>query len=109
MDIFFSVLIVNLAIFLPIQIIAYFLLAFYIIIYPFYNFTLFFVLICLKWLFYRFQFQKLFEGKSINKGLSLKKITKISILTYIPLGLLINIYTGIVILLEILRWPELYL
>ncbi|MFW9818256.1 MAG: hypothetical protein ACFFE5_01505, partial [Candidatus Thorarchaeota archaeon] len=36
-DLFLSVLIVNLAVFLPVQTVAYLLLAWYIIVYPFYT------------------------------------------------------------------------
>ncbi|MFW9969069.1 MAG: hypothetical protein ACFFDF_02635 [Candidatus Odinarchaeota archaeon] len=107
-DLFLSVLIVNLTIFLPIITVAYLLLAFYIIVYPFYLLIILFVLFYLEWLMYRVQFQKLLERRSISKELSPKKVALISIIAYLPIGLLINVYTAIMFLLDFLRFPELY-
>ncbi|MFX1380199.1 MAG: hypothetical protein ACFFA4_14020 [Promethearchaeota archaeon] len=107
-DLFLSVLIVNLAIFLPIQTVAYLLLAWYIIIYPFYTLAITFLFFYLEWLFYCFQFQRLLKRRSINKELSRKKIALISFLANLPMALLINIYSPIMLLLNFISFPELY-
>jgi len=107
-DFFLSVLMVNLSIFLPFLTVAYFFLAFFIMIYPFYQLAIFFIVIILEWLFYRFEFQKLSEKKSINRELSSKKIIIISVIANLPMGILINIYPAILLLLEFARWPGLY-
>lgn len=107
-DLFLSVLIVNLAIFLPIQTVAYLFLAFYIIYYPFYILAIFIIGLCLEWLLYRFGFRKLIEKKSLNKELSPKKIILISVLANLASGVLTNIYPGLILLIEFAKWPGLY-
>jgi hypothetical protein len=108
-DLFFSVLIVNIVIFLPLDTIAYLFLAFFIVGYPFFVLTIFFLVLYLDWRYYRFEFQKLLERNSINKELSPRKILKISTLANLASGILVFIYPGIVLLFEIIRWPGIYL
>lgn len=105
-DLFISVLIVNLAVFLPVQTVAYLLLASYIIVYLFYALATTFLIFYLEWRFYCFQFQRLLKKRSINKELSRKKIALITFLAYLPIALLINVYTPIMLLLNFIAFPE---
>jgi len=108
-DLFFSILIVNFSIFLPIQVIAFLLLGFYISFYPFFVLGIFIIVLYLKWLFYRFEFHKLLEKESLSKELSYKKILLISVSANLASAILAYIYPGILILLEIAKWPDIYL
>ena len=79
-ELFSSVALVNLVIFPPTHIIAYFVLAFFIELYMFYTIIIAILMVLTEWLLYRLEFQKLFYRKSINKLLSLKKTALISTL-----------------------------
>jgi hypothetical protein len=107
-DLFFSVLLVNLLIFLPTQTIAYLILAFLLKYYAVYILTIFIINLGLEWLFFQFEFKKLLKKKSINKELSFKKILLISVTANLTSGVLTHVYPGIMLLLELFMWPELY-
>ncbi|MFX0137712.1 MAG: hypothetical protein ACFFDN_28995 [Candidatus Hodarchaeota archaeon] len=107
-DLFFSVLIVNLVIFLPTQTVAYLFLAFFFKFYPVYIITTFIIVLGLEWLLYHCELRKLLIKKPINKELSFKKILLISITANLTSGILTHIYPGIMLIFEIFNWPELY-
>lgn len=79
-ELFSSVVLVNLVIFPPTHIIAYFVLAFFIELYVLYTIIIAILMLLTEWLLYHLEFQKLFYRKSINKLLSLKSTVLISTL-----------------------------
>lgn len=107
-DLLVSVLLVNNVVFLPTFTIAYLILAFNIIFFPSYVLAIFIMMLGIEYLFYRLEFHKLQEKKSINTEISTKKTIIITMLANLCSGLLTHVYPSIVLLLEFAKWPELY-
>ncbi|MFX0106199.1 MAG: hypothetical protein ACFE75_12015 [Candidatus Hodarchaeota archaeon] len=83
-------------------------MAFFFKFYPVYTIAIFIIVLGFEWVLYHFELQKLLKKKSINKELTFEKTLLISMLDNLTSGALTHIYPGIILLLEVIKWPELY-